>query len=123
MQVLQGDWGASFSEASYGFRPGRSAHQAVERAQERICAGCAVLAPTSTWRRNAPAVSVTLGDSKRPHVSARAAQRVLRSAWTALQTIYATSLKSIEPPCTDPYARWCGNVGGAKFPYPDFTPL
>ena len=41
MQVLQGDWDPSFSDASYGFRPGRSAHQAVERAQEHIRAGFA----------------------------------------------------------------------------------
>ena len=34
MQVLQADWDPTFSEASFGFRPGRSAHQAVERAQE-----------------------------------------------------------------------------------------
>jgi RNA-directed DNA polymerase len=33
MQVLQADWDSTFSEASFGFRPGRSAHQAVERAQ------------------------------------------------------------------------------------------
>ena len=36
MRVLQGDWDGSFSDASYGFRPGCSAHQAVERAQEYI---------------------------------------------------------------------------------------
>ena len=41
MQVLQGDWDGSFSDASHGFRPGRSAHQAVERAQEHIRAGYA----------------------------------------------------------------------------------
>jgi RNA-directed DNA polymerase len=34
MQVLQVDWDPTFSEASFGFRPGRSAHQAVKRAQE-----------------------------------------------------------------------------------------
>jgi RNA-directed DNA polymerase len=39
MQVLQADWDPTFSEASYGFRPGRSAHQAVKRAQEHIQAG------------------------------------------------------------------------------------
>lgn len=33
MQVLQGDWDHSFSESSFGFRPGRNAHQAVRRAQ------------------------------------------------------------------------------------------
>jgi RNA-directed DNA polymerase len=34
MQVLQADWDRTFSEHSFGFRPGRSAHQAVARAQE-----------------------------------------------------------------------------------------
>jgi RNA-directed DNA polymerase len=36
MKVLQADWDGTFSEASFGFRPGRSAHQAVERAQAYI---------------------------------------------------------------------------------------
>lgn len=40
LQVLQAQWDASFSEHSYGFRPGRSAHQAVAQAQEYIGAGC-----------------------------------------------------------------------------------
>lgn len=39
LQVLQRAWDGSFSEASFGFRPGRSAHQAVARAQEWIAAG------------------------------------------------------------------------------------
>ena len=39
MQVLQKRWDRTFSEHSYGFRPGRSAHQAVEAAQEYIAAG------------------------------------------------------------------------------------
>jgi RNA-directed DNA polymerase len=39
MQVLQARWDPTFSEASFGFRPGRSAHQAVERAQELIASG------------------------------------------------------------------------------------
>ena len=39
MQVLQTDWDRTFSEASFGFRPGRSAHQAVARAQEYIASG------------------------------------------------------------------------------------
>ena len=33
LQVLQPEWDATFSDGSYGFRPGRSAHQAVKRAQ------------------------------------------------------------------------------------------
>ena len=43
MQVLQADWDRTFSEASFGFRPGRSAHQAVERAQAYITSGHAVV--------------------------------------------------------------------------------
>jgi RNA-directed DNA polymerase len=39
MQVLQADWDRTFSEASFGFRPGRSAHQAVVRAQAYIASG------------------------------------------------------------------------------------
>jgi len=39
MQVLQSRWDRTFSEHSYGFRPGRSAHQAVEAAQKYIAAG------------------------------------------------------------------------------------
>src|SRR5262245_57860686 len=39
LQVLQGDWDASFSEHSYGFRPSRTAHQAIAKAQEYINAG------------------------------------------------------------------------------------
>jgi site-specific DNA recombinase len=39
MQVLQSRWDRTFSEHSYGFRPGRSAHQAVAAAQQYITAG------------------------------------------------------------------------------------
>jgi len=39
MQVLQGRWDRTFSDHSYGFRPGRSAHQAVEQAQQYIAGG------------------------------------------------------------------------------------
>src|SRR6202166_255587 len=39
MQVLQGKWDRTFSDHSYGFRPGRSAHQAVVQAQQYIAEG------------------------------------------------------------------------------------
>src|SRR3989441_4601780 len=39
MQVLQRQWDSTFSDHSYGFRPGRSAHQAVAQAQQYIAAG------------------------------------------------------------------------------------
>ena len=43
MQVLQSRWDSTFSEHSYGFRPGRSAHQAVARAQQYIAEGYGVV--------------------------------------------------------------------------------
>jgi RNA-directed DNA polymerase len=43
MQVLQADWDRTFSEASFGFRPKHSAHQAVERAQAYIASGYTVV--------------------------------------------------------------------------------
>ena len=39
LQVLQKRWDPMFSNNSYGFRPGRSAHQAVEQAQAYIAEG------------------------------------------------------------------------------------
>jgi RNA-directed DNA polymerase len=39
MQVLQRRWDRTFSEGSYGFRPGRSAHQAVAQAQKYVAEG------------------------------------------------------------------------------------
>ena len=39
LQVLQEQWDPTFSEYSYGFRPGRSAHQAVAQAQAYVAEG------------------------------------------------------------------------------------
>jgi RNA-directed DNA polymerase len=39
LQVLQRRWDRTFSDHSYGFRPGRSAHQAVAKAQQYIVEG------------------------------------------------------------------------------------
>jgi RNA-directed DNA polymerase len=39
MQVLQRQWDRTFSDHSYGFRPGQSAHQAVAQAQQYIVEG------------------------------------------------------------------------------------
>src|SRR5215469_15179517 len=43
LQVLQEQWDPTFSRHSYGFRPGRSAHQAVAQAQRYVAAGCSVV--------------------------------------------------------------------------------
>jgi RNA-directed DNA polymerase len=39
-QVLTRRWDGTFSPSSFGFRPGKSAHQAVEAAQRHIAGGC-----------------------------------------------------------------------------------
>jgi len=39
MQVLQREWDATFSESSYGFRPKRSAHQAIQQSQRYLKEG------------------------------------------------------------------------------------
>jgi RNA-directed DNA polymerase len=39
LQVLQSRWDGTFSEHSYGFRPGRSAHQAIAKAQSYLTSG------------------------------------------------------------------------------------
>ena len=39
LQILQPEWDPTFSEFSYGFRPGRSAHQALDKAREHYLAG------------------------------------------------------------------------------------
>ena len=43
LQVLQKRWDPTFSEHSYGFRPGRSAHQAVTQAQCYVAEGHSVV--------------------------------------------------------------------------------
>jgi RNA-directed DNA polymerase len=39
LQVLQKYWDKTFSESSFGFRPGRSAHQAIRQAQKYVGSG------------------------------------------------------------------------------------
>jgi RNA-directed DNA polymerase len=43
LQVLQRQWDPTFSEHSYGFRPGRSAHQAIAQAQRYVREGYTVV--------------------------------------------------------------------------------
>jgi hypothetical protein len=58
MQVLQSRWDAEFSEHSYGFRPGRSAHQAVAKAQQYIAEGRAGWL-ISIWRNSSTGSTTT----------------------------------------------------------------
>ena len=81
IQALQGDRDGSFSDASCKFRPGRLAHQAVERGQEHIRAGCAIVVDPDLEKFFVRLVS-PLSDAVR-------------------------SLESVEPPCMDPMDDGC----------------
>ena len=43
LQILQSRWDATFYESSYGFRPGRSAHQAIAKAQTYVTLGYGIV--------------------------------------------------------------------------------
>jgi RNA-directed DNA polymerase len=58
LQVLQADWDGTFSETSFGFRPQRSAHQAVERAQAYIGSATASWW-TSIWKNSSTGSTTT----------------------------------------------------------------
>jgi RNA-directed DNA polymerase len=84
LQVLQAHWDGTFSASSYGFRPGRSAHQAVRAAQAFIASGYRIVVDIDLekffdrvnhdilmglWprrvslRRRPPGVALDVGDS------------------------------------------------------------
>jgi RNA-directed DNA polymerase len=73
LQVLQPQIDPTFSDSSYGFRPGRSAHQADERARAHIktghrwvvdaATGAATIAATQSTNRN-PFMTVISSASK-----------------------------------------------------------
>jgi Reverse transcriptase (RNA-dependent DNA polymerase) len=49
MQVLQRRWDRTFSDLSYGFRPGRSSRQALEAAQKFCCRTSCWTSWTGSW--------------------------------------------------------------------------
>jgi len=51
LQVLQMRWDKTFSQSRFGFRPKRSAHQAVETAQRHIASGRAWVVDIDLSRR------------------------------------------------------------------------
>jgi RNA-directed DNA polymerase len=57
-QVLSPIFEPTFAEASYGFRPGRNAHQALKAAQTHVAAG-SVGSWTSTWRSSSTGSTTT----------------------------------------------------------------
>ena len=59
LQVLQQHWDRSFSEHSYGFRPGRSAHQAIGPRPRGISPRAAAGWWTSTWNSSSTGCTTT----------------------------------------------------------------
>src|SRR5262249_35430534 len=58
LQVLQPLFDPTFSDASYGFRPGRSAHDAVRRAQAYVQEGRSFVVDM-TWRSSSTGSTTT----------------------------------------------------------------
>jgi hypothetical protein len=91
MQVLKRKWDRTFSDHSYGFRPGRSAHQAVAAAQKYIVAGyrwCVDLDLEKFFDR-----------VSHDKLMAKMAARVSHKRLDA-----------------DPHVRWCRRGGAARLP-------
>src|SRR5436305_7942165 len=65
LQVLQERWDPTFSGHSYGFRPGRSAHQAVAQAQQYIAAGYSVVVDLDLEKIFRPGQSRQLDGARR----------------------------------------------------------
>ena len=88
-QVLQPIFEASFSDCSYGFRPKRSAHQAISKALEYYRSGY-----TQVVDLDLAKYFDTVNHD------------ILMGMMTYVtDTRYCTQV--IEPPCTERYARWC----------------
>jgi RNA-directed DNA polymerase len=101
MQVLQGKWDRTFSQHSYGFRPGRSAHQAVEQAQQYIAEGYRFVVDRRQSGGQRPR-SVAVGKQSGPRY--RAAQRLLYFARDSTSDRFPVA-QPTESPYTDPYVR------------------
>ncbi len=59
LPVLQPQWDPTFSEHRYGFRPGRSALQAVAQAQQYVRVGYRWVGGISTWRNSSTESTMT----------------------------------------------------------------
>ena len=62
-----------------------------------------------------PAVAAVLGISPAAELSPRALKCILQIARPAV-IVPIVLAQILEPPCTDPYARWCGRGGAASLP-------
>ena len=120
LQVLQPEWDPAFSDGSFGFRPGRSAHQAVARAQEHYREGLRWVVDMDLEKF----FDRVSHDKLMGLVSARVADwrmtRLTRRylcAGMACGDIYCIRIRDGTAPVRDPYAGWCGR-GAAARPLP-----
>jgi RNA-directed DNA polymerase len=86
LQVLQRRWDRTFSDHSYGFRPGRSAHQAVAGVLDQLGAAPTAICPMAAMENRSPSpggiagvggASTTFGQSgwQRPRTLASGAHQ------------------------------------------------
>ena len=79
----------------------------------RLCAAAASARP---WRPRPRAVPMALGGSASARRSASRCPTPSSTGSASHPSPQAMPLDSVEPPCTDPYARWCGRGGAARLP-------
>src|SRR5262249_60717841 len=78
--------------------------------------GASAVGENYRWQRSWPLVSSPV---QGPFY--RAFECVLQIARASL-VVLGVLAQPIEPPCTDPYARWCGRGGGGGAPPPPRPP-
>ena len=97
-------------------RPAKARTMARTSRTIRSCVPCGRKSrwnwPWRRWRRVKPGTPVLKGPKCAWRVSTPNALRPK----LGLAPLSPGLTKSIEPPCTDPYARWCGRGGAARLP-------
>ena len=103
---------ASTSGHGGGFVPRLDALEAWELASRR----CAVAASVRGWRPRPLAAPTAPGGSATARHSVSRCPTPSSPESASHPSPQAMPLNSVEPPCTDPYARWCGRGGAARLP-------
>ncbi len=148
-QVLTPIFDPGFSNSSYGFRPKRSAHDAVRAAQTHVAAGKRIVVDLDLEkffdrvnhdvlmarvarkvkdkqvprliRRYLQAGAEGLGGTPGPATCTMPIGRPssTHSGWRPSWTSITASIAMHEPPYTEPYRRWCGRGASKGVPLPD----
>jgi hypothetical protein len=126
LQVLQKRWDPTFSEPSHGFRPGRSARQAVNEAQPYIAEGYRGVVDLDLEKffdrvnhdRLLAAVAERVADKRmlkliRAFLEGHGAFGLIH---LELETVRDEVCNALHHSDADPHVRWCGRGGEVTLP-------